>query len=146
MAAVMFVIFTETYAQRSSSATKLFCSWWRPLWLKRPTLNPFCHCYVKCSIYLERKVCHCNMSLCHIISRILHLQMSQHELSEGFSTGTVMRKVGFSGSSVWKTGLSCQDKPVFHTLEPENPTFLKCLSNITSLVSCLDIWYTANSL
>ena len=32
-----------------------------------------------------------------------------------------MRKVGFSDSSVWKTGLSL---PVFHTLESENPTFL----------------------
>ena len=39
------------------------------------------------------------------------------QLSEGFSTGAVMRKVGFSDSSVWKTGLSCQDKPVFHTVQ-----------------------------
>ena len=31
-----------------------------------------------------------------------------HELSEGFSAGAVVRNVGFSGSSVWKTGLSCQ--------------------------------------
>ena len=42
-------------------------------------------------------------------------------LSEGFSAGVVMRKVGFSESSVWKTGR--QDKPVFHTLESETPTF-----------------------
>ena len=48
------------------------------------------------------------------------------------STIQLWSKVGFSGSSVWKIDLSCQDKSnqswqdksVFHMLEPENPTFL----------------------
>ena len=79
-----------------------------------------------------------------------------HALSEGFSTGAVMRKVGFSGSSLWKKDLSCrrfvqstlyyfifalkkvrvlwpkrrQDTSVFHTLEPENPTFLMDTCNL----------------
>ena len=37
-----------------------------------------------------------------------HLQWRFLQLSEGFSAGAVLRKVGFSGSSVWKTGLSCR--------------------------------------
>ena len=33
---------------RSSSATATFCSWWRPSWSKRPTIN-LLSCYVNCS-------------------------------------------------------------------------------------------------
>ena len=41
----------------SSLATKLLCSWWRPLWLKRLTINPFCHCYQNWSEYLRNTLC-----------------------------------------------------------------------------------------
>ena len=85
--------------------------------------------------------------------------------SEGFSTGAVMRKVGFSDSSVGKTGLSSRhfshstltffamkkvrvlwpkcrlDKPVFHTLESENPTFLIYLYIIYSLFFVIRVDY-----
>ena len=33
---------------------------------------------------------------------------AHNQWGEGFSTGAVMRKVRFSDSSMWKTGLSCQ--------------------------------------
>ena len=40
--------------RKSSSATKLVCSWWRLSWSKPSTINLSCHCYENCSASREQ--------------------------------------------------------------------------------------------
>ena len=53
-------------SNHSCSTFLQFCSWWRPSWLKYPTINPLSHCYENCWEYLRNKFCYCSMSLYHI--------------------------------------------------------------------------------
>ena len=62
--------------------------------------HPCLYCHFEGSLARKKFL----YQLAHLFAQLWY----RYELSAGFSTGVVMRKVGFSDSSVWKTGLSCQ--------------------------------------
>ena len=59
-------------------------------------------------LHIVDSAVHSNFVLWTLLARYTQLYQEFYKLSEGFSTGVVMRKFGFSGSSVWMTGLSCR--------------------------------------